>query len=97
PRATYLGAIKPGRMTGDWRDSEQGLGGGRFAYDVNAALVPAALEAAARLAESGLLDSFLDDAQRATLARARASAHAWASHSAALFEVQLSNERAREA
>ena len=52
PRATNLVGIKPGRMTGNWRDSEQGLGRGRYPYDVNAALVPAALDAAARLVES---------------------------------------------
>ena len=50
PRALNLVGIKAGRMTGNWRDSEQGLGKGRYAYDVNAALVPAALDAAARLA-----------------------------------------------
>ena len=51
PRATNLVGIKPGRMTGNWRDSEQGLGRGRYPYDVNAALVPAALDAAARLVD----------------------------------------------
>ena len=70
PRATNLVGIKPGRMTGNWRDSEQGLGTGRYAYDVNAALVPAALAAAARLLESGLLDEYLDADQRRTLAQA---------------------------
>ena len=47
PRAGNLVSIKAGRMTGNWRDSEQGLGRGRYPYDVNAALVPAALVAAA--------------------------------------------------
>ena len=70
PRAVNLVGIKAGRMTGKWRDSEQGLGRGRYAYDVNAALVPAALDAAARLAESGLLDAYLDADQRRTLAQA---------------------------
>jgi hypothetical protein len=36
-------------MVGEWRDSAEGLGLGRVPYDVNAALVPAALAAAARL------------------------------------------------
>jgi hypothetical protein len=58
-RAANLVGIKPGRMTGNWRDSEQGLGRGIFAYDINAALVPAALEAAARLADDGMLDEYL--------------------------------------
>ncbi|WP_394845867.1 hypothetical protein LZC95_00195 [Pendulispora brunnea] len=34
---------------GNWRDSDNGLGLGRFAFDVNAALVPAALAAAKKL------------------------------------------------
>ena len=51
PRAGNLVGVKAGRSTGNWRDSERGLGGGRYAYDVNAALVPAALAAVARLAE----------------------------------------------
>ncbi|MFX7824826.1 hypothetical protein ABTK20_20755, partial [Acinetobacter baumannii] len=42
PGKATLIAIKPGRMTGEWRDSNDGLGGGIYPYDVNAALVPAA-------------------------------------------------------
>ena len=34
---------------GNWRDSDTGLGRGRFAFDINAALVPAALAAAKKL------------------------------------------------
>jgi len=78
PRATNLVEIKPGRMTGNWRDSELGLGTGRYAYDVNAALVPAALAAAARLAECGQLDEYLDASQRRTLAQAGPRARVWA-------------------
>lgn len=48
-------ALKPGVPVGNWRDSDQGLGGGRYPYDVNVALAPAALRAAARLYRSGLL------------------------------------------
>jgi hypothetical protein len=54
PSASALVALKPGLPVGQWRDSEQGLGNGRAAFDVNVALVPAALDAAARLYESGL-------------------------------------------
>ncbi|RZM36843.1 MAG: hypothetical protein EOP67_04330, partial [Sphingomonas sp.] len=57
PSARNLVAIKPGRMTGEWRDSEEGLGRGIYAYDVNAALVPAAIEAADQLMRAGLLDA----------------------------------------
>ena len=52
-------ALKPGSDAGQWRDSNDGLGGGRFPYDVNAVFVPAALEAAGRFLDSGLLDSYL--------------------------------------
>ena len=96
PRALNLVGIKPGRMTGNWRDSEQGLGKGRYAYDVNAALVPAALDATARLLDSGLLDEYLDVDQRRTLKRARESAQVWAAQAPRLFDVDVSAARARQ-
>jgi hypothetical protein len=95
PRARNLVGIKPGRMTGNWRDSEQGLGRGRYAYDVNAALVPAALAAAARLAASGLLDVYLDADARRALAKARAQARTWRRRAPALFAVEVPAEQAR--
>jgi len=95
PRASNLVGIKSGRMTGNWRDSEQGLGKGRYAYDVNVALVPAALAAAARLAESGLLDEYFDVEQRRTLARAGERAQVWASRASPLFAVDVPAARAR--
>jgi hypothetical protein len=94
PRAANLVGIKSGRMTGNWRDSETGLGGGRYAYDVNAALVPAALDAAARLGESGLIDAWLTDIQRSTLARAVSRARVWAKNAPALFAVDVSRVQA---
>lgn len=53
--AARLVSLKPGVPVGNWRDSEDGLGGGRYPFDVNVALAPAALQAAARLARSGWL------------------------------------------
>ena len=97
PVATNLVGIKAGRMTGNWRDSEQGLGGGRFAYDVNAALVPAALDAAVRLGESGLLGPYLDDSRRRALAPARERARTWATRAPPLFEVDVAAAEARAA
>ena len=96
PRAANLVGIKPGRMTGNWRDSEQGLGRGRFAYDINAALVPAALEAAARLADAGLLGEYLDATRKRTLARARDWARTWAARAPALFAVDVPAAQARD-
>lgn len=54
PSPKNLVSLLPGRGVGQWRDSNEGLGGGRYPFDVNAALVPAALEAAARLLEGPL-------------------------------------------
>jgi hypothetical protein len=82
-------ALQPGTAAGDWRDSENGLGGGRIPYDVNAALVPAALEAAARLYESPLFDP-----DPALAARAKSYADAWRS-AASLFRVEVSEADAR--
>ncbi|HEY1816086.1 MAG TPA: hypothetical protein VGG74_27250 [Kofleriaceae bacterium] len=49
PDPANLVHLHAGVAVGDWRDSEIGLAGGRIPYDVNAALMPAALEAAAQL------------------------------------------------
>lgn len=95
PGAANLVGIKPGRMTGNWRDSEQGLGWGRFAYDINTALVPAALQAAARLADDGMLDEYLDAARKRTLARARERARTWTTRAPALFAVNVPTSLAR--
>jgi hypothetical protein len=48
-KAALLVALHPNLSVGQWRDSEMGLGFGRYPFDVNAALVPAALDAAAAL------------------------------------------------
>jgi hypothetical protein len=95
PRFENLVGNKAGRTTGQWRDSDRGLGGGRYAYDVNAALVPAALEATARLAESGLLDAGIDARQRRVLTRARAQARVWTERAPPVFEVDVPAQRAR--
>lgn len=89
PSTRTLIAIKPGRMTGEWRDSEEGLGRGIYAYDVNAALVPAAIEAADRLLRAGLLDAYLSAADREVFARAKTMAQVWHVEAAPLFRVEL--------
>jgi hypothetical protein len=96
PTATNLIAIHPGRLTGEWRDSEEGLGRGRFAYDVNAVLVPAALEAAASLVATGLLDLYLTPADRQALGTAQALAATWTAKAPALFRVEESSNQARQ-
>jgi hypothetical protein len=95
PRAANLIALKPGVDVGQWRDSNDGLAGGRFAYDVNSVFVPAALTYAGRLFASGLLDPYLDSADRARFSRAMRMAGIWRAKSAPLFVVTVPNSDAR--
>ncbi|MEH3034887.1 MAG: hypothetical protein PGN23_00130 [Sphingomonas adhaesiva] len=89
PAVERLIALKPGRLTGQWRDSEEGLGRGRYAYDVNAVFVPAALDAAARMLRAGLLDAYLTPQDRAALTQAAATAAVWRERAPALFRVDI--------
>lgn len=89
PATDTLIAILPARKNGEWRDSDDGLGGGTRPYDVNAALVPAALAAAERLYRAGLLDPYLDAEARAALGQAGAMARVWQDRAAPLFRVEL--------
>ena len=96
PRPENLVGIKEGRMTGQWRDSEEGLGRGRYAYDVNAVFVPAALDAIDRLLKSGLLDPYVSVERRTALQRAGAQSKAWSQHVPPLFDVTVPAEQARK-
>ncbi|KAK0786678.1 hypothetical protein LTR75_013112 [Friedmanniomyces endolithicus] len=49
--------LKADQIVGEWRDSTYGIGGGRIPYDVNTALVPAALRAIATLSAAGFYPS----------------------------------------
>jgi hypothetical protein len=88
PTWRHLVSLKAGETAGNWRDSDAGLGGGRYPYDVNGALVPAALEAIARLHASGVLKPHLDGSSRRALAEAGAIAAVWEREAPRLFEVQ---------
>lgn len=90
-----LVGLKAGRRAGDWRDSRNGLGGGRYPYDVNAVFVPVALGATYRLARSGLLDPYLTPAERITLLRAGSQRDVWSERAPALFVTTVSAARAR--
>ncbi len=96
-RFNNLISLRSGHSTGQWRDSEDGIGGGRYPYDVNAVLVPAALEATARLLESGLLDPFVGPDDRNLLGNAAAQAKIWHERAPGLFNTTVDNERARAA
>ena len=95
PIPTKLVSIKSGRNTGQWRDSEEGLGRGRYPYDVNVALVPAALDAINRLMQSKALDPYLSTDQRRTLEQAGTQLKVWSQKAAPLFVVTIPRDRAR--
>jgi glycogen debranching enzyme len=97
PVIANLVGLKPGKLNGQWRDSHEGLGGGRYAYDVNAVFVPAALEAAQRLLAAGLLEPYTTAAERAELAESAAIARHWRRHAPRLFRVSTPNAAARTA
>jgi len=95
PRAPNLIALKTGFDAGQWRDSNDGLGGGRLPYDVNAVFVPAAVEAAGRFFESGLLDAYLESTDRELFAHAKAMARTWREKAGPLFDLSVPSARAR--
>jgi hypothetical protein len=96
PRVDHLIALKAGVSVGQWRDSEEGLGRGRYPYDVNAVFVPAALLAAQRLYDSGLLRPYLAGADRTVFSRAARISRVWNRRAAGLFDVTVPNEPARQ-
>ncbi|MFX0197265.1 MAG: hypothetical protein ACFFCW_14160 [Candidatus Hodarchaeota archaeon] len=92
PNVENLISIKKEYPVGDWRDSSEGLGGGRFSYNVNAIFVPAALEAIARLYESGL---FIDHKNADDLKDAIDIAAVWAMEAPMFFKVTIGEEEAK--
>lgn len=90
PDITRLIRLKPDQITGDWRDSADGLGGGVISYNVNAILVPAALRAIARLQASGLLAPYTEPDNTAA-----ALAQTWETEAPDYFTVQRDAAAAR--
>jgi len=89
PTYKNLIALKDDKRVGEWRDSTEGLGLGRIPFNVNAALVPAALAAVSRLYASPLLGEQVTKAKHAAnLLTAWRRAHT-------LFHVRLSASEAR--
>jgi glycogen debranching enzyme len=95
--AAHLIGLKPGISVGEWRDSEDGIGRGRYPYDVDAVLVPAALEAAAQLNDSGLLSPYLNAADRALFSGASQMARVWRAQAPHLFDVVIPRQAAGRA
>ncbi|MBV8157129.1 MAG: hypothetical protein JO278_05700, partial [Dyella sp.] len=96
PVYSNLIALKPNAKVGQWRDSNEGIGRGRYPYDVNAVWMPAALRAIGQFLDAGLLNDYTTPAQRERLRAAAASAQAWEQHASALFAVRIPNERAAQ-
>lgn len=86
PSASNLVRIRDATV-GNWRDSNAGLGYGKFAFDVNAALVPAALRAIAQLAQGGLLPGNYTSV-------ATVYAATWESQASQYFAFNVSNGNA---
>lgn len=80
--------LKDGEIVGQWRDSTYGLGGGRIPFDVNTALVPAALRSIAALSRADILD--FDDT------KVDAMAQVWEDKTLQLFEVSIPASEATE-
>lgn len=95
PQAANLIALKPGLNFGEWRDSQDGLAGGRYPYDVNAVFVPAAMAAIEKFTLSGMLRPYLNMEQRRAFANAGRADVIWAREAPKLFRVQLTDADAR--
>ncbi|KAI1385553.1 carbohydrate-binding module family 52 protein [Hypoxylon trugodes] len=90
PTNENLIRLKDGQNVGQWRDSGNGLGGGRIPYDVNTALVPAALKSIASLSSNGFFPSH---PYWSTVASKRATF--WEDNTLALFQVNITVDKAR--
>ncbi|WP_066808877.1 hypothetical protein [Sphingomonas asaccharolytica] len=97
PAPTNLISLNPGMDAGEWRDSNDGLGGGRFPYDVNAIFVPAALDAAAAMDRAGLLTPYMTSDDREDFSRLSEVEAAWRSRTPGLFAMTIPAARARAA
>jgi hypothetical protein len=97
PRWNNLISLKAGMDAGEWRDSNDGLGGGRYPYDVNAILVPAALDAITALHRAGLLEPFLVPNDRTLLADLPRIAQVWRDRAPPLFLQTVKPAAARTA
>lgn len=94
PSYEHLIALKAGKPVGQWRDSNEGIGRGRYPYDVNAVWMPASLRAIGGFLDSGLLDPYTTASQREQLRTAAAQATRWEAEAGKLFTVHLPKAQA---
>jgi hypothetical protein len=97
PQVNNLIGLKPGQAAGEWRDSENGLGGGRYPYDVNAILVPAALQAVGKIYASKVLDPYVNQDDRKLFEQAASLALVWKQKAPGIFEVKVPRAQATSA
>ena len=89
--STNLAHLKPDQIVGQWRDSTYGIGGGRIPYDVNTALIPAALHSISALAAAGIYPNHTTDWP--TLAASYAQI--WEDTTLSFFEVTVPQSEAQ--
>jgi len=82
--------LKEDQAVGEWRDSTYGIGGGRIPYDVNTALLPAALRAIASLSANGFFPQHPE--WKMTAAE---YAQVWEDHTLSFFQVVVPATDAR--
>ena len=87
-----LAHLKSDQIVGQWRDSTYGIGGGRIPFDVNTALMPAALRAIASLSRFNS-SIFPSHPKWSTLADSYALV--WETHTLPFFEINLSPSKAK--
>ncbi|KAM6524470.1 hypothetical protein FALCPG4_010082 [Fusarium falciforme] len=85
--------LKDNEGTGQWRDSPSGLGNARIPFDVNCALVPAALYAISEL--SGMPGVYPDNTDTKTWKDAAAKrAKVWEDKTLPLFQYNITTDKA---
>jgi hypothetical protein len=82
--------LKADQIVGEWRDSTYGIGGARVPYDVNTALVPAALRAISALSAAGFFPSHPEWSTEAP-----AYAQVWEDETLSFFAIEIPQSEAR--
>jgi hypothetical protein len=83
--------LRDGQIVGQWRDSTYGIGGARIPYDVNTALLPAALRGIGQLTRAGF---YPDYANWSSLADEYAQI--WEDNTLQYFEVSIPQTDAQQ-
>jgi hypothetical protein len=83
--------LREDQIVGEWRDSTYGIGGARIPYDVNTALVPAALRAIGELTRAGFYPTYSNWSLLADQ-----YAQVWEDNTLQFFEVQVPQSEAQQ-